>query len=162
TAVRMRSSSSTVRIRVPTGQEDAPWRCPLWAPVTGLPRRLLGVGGQERIPAGSLAGPVVEPVEERAAQLATPEERAGTLVGEAGDRAEVDVDAGRAVVGCSAGRVQQRCSGVPVERPFDGQDHGELVAEWLLGAVDVHADHGHGERLADRLVGPYVLAVAIP
>ena len=65
-----------------------------------------------------------------------------------------------AVAGAGADLDEAR-RGVIVERPFDGQDHGELVAEWLSGAVDVHADHGHGERLADRLVGPYVLAVAI-
>src|SRR5581483_1989191 len=145
TAVRMRSSSSTVRMRVLTppsfltARQLRRTRPPTWSIQLVDHRFALERGEEGELP-GTALGAVVQPVRHVAAQVAAARQRGGAFRRERGHDAEVDVDAARRGVELAADAVDEHDADLAVELTLEHQ--GDVV-----GLVTrVHGAGAHRRR----------------
>src|SRR5918994_7853992 len=140
TAVRMRSSSSTDKIRFATAmivphrarscRSSRRWTA--GGPAAGPARRgsrrgsvgVVGVGGEQCFAAGAAAGAVVQALGQLGAQTPASHQGAGPIVGERFEPAQVDLEPAGTGGHGGAGGLDERFARGSVETAFDGDDDG--------------------------------------
>src|ERR671910_1167112 len=143
TAVRMRSSSSTDKIRVATAMivphrarscRSSPGRRPAARQRDRRARGSLGgsvgvvgVGGEQRFAARAAAGAVVQALGQLGAQTPAGHQGAGPVVGERFEPAQVDVEPAGPGGHGGAGGLDERFARGLVEMAFDGDDDGRTL-----------------------------------